>query len=713
MSSHRPFVLCSLLVACVTTPPVLEQPLDYPVSKRVVRVDEYHGVTVDDPYRWLEEGADSEEVAAWIEAQNRLTFEYLSAIPQRDGIRERLDELSSYERVGLPIFEAGNYFVSHNTGLEDQPKLMVAESPDGPWRELLDPTEFAADGTVSVAGLAPSPDGHYLAYGLSDGGSDWREIHLVDVATGRKLNDVVRNCKFDVGEWAHDSSGFYYTRFERPRDGSELSARNEPPETWFHHFGTDESEDVRVLGRADDPMVFQGLTLTEDRRAAVVSRLDARSRKTELDWVAIDPERPSMLREDTRVPLVAGYESQDAYIGDDGSIVFVQTTRDAPNGRVVAIDPKEPDEANWTEIVPEADEAIRSVSLVGGHLVVGYMKDVASVVEIYDRDGNFVREVDLPGFGTASGFRGDFDRDETFFSFSSYTQPPTLWRYDVATGERSRFWEVELPFDPSRYVTRQEFYESKDGTRIPIAITHERGIELDGQNATYLYGYGGFNVSLTPRFSVATLAWLELGGIHAVPNLRGGGEYGEAWHAAGTKENKQNVFDDFIAAAEWLCDQGYTSPEKLAIGGSSNGGLLVGACMTQRPELFAATLPSVGVMDMLRYHKFTIGWAWAGDYGTSDDPDEFRVLRAYSPYHNLEQGVDYPATLVTTGDHDDRVVPAHSFKFAARLQHVHIGLDPVLIRIETRAGHGAGKSTSMRLDETADRWAFLTHVLDM
>ena len=712
MSSYRPFVLCSLLVACVATPTVLDEPIVYPTTKRVVQVDEYHGVTVDDPYRWLED-ADGEATESWIEAQNALTFEFLEALPERAAIRARLDELSNYERIGLPLREGGNYFVTKNAGLEDQPKLFVSESADGPWRVLLDPAEFSSDGTVSLAGLSPSPDGQFLAYGLSDGGSDWRTIHIVDVPTGRKLTDVVRNCKFGVGEWAHDSSGFYYTRFARPADGSELQARNEPPETWFHRYGTDELDDVRVLGRADDPMVFQGLALTEDKQAAIVSRLAAQTRTTELDWVEIDPARPWVLREDTRVPLVTGYEAQDYFVGDDGSVVFVQTTRNSPNGRVVAIDPGNAAPDNWREIVPEASEAIRSVSLVGGHLIVSYMKDVASVVKVFDTQGAFVREVELPGFGTASGFGGDFDDSETFFSFSSYTEPPTLWRYDVATGARSRFEEVELPFDPSLYVTRQAFYTSQDGTRIPIAITHAKGLELDSTNPTYLYGYGGFNVSLTPYFSVATLAWLELGGVYAVPNLRGGGEYGEAWHEAGTKAQKQNVFDDFIAAAEWLCAEGYTTPSKLAIGGGSNGGLLVGACMTQRPDLFAAALPAVGVMDMLRYHKFTIGWAWAGDYGTSDDPDEFRALRAYSPYHNLTEGVAYPATLVTTGDHDDRVVPAHSFKFAAALQHAHRGPEPVLIRIETRAGHGAGKSTSMRLDETADRWAFLTYVLGM
>jgi len=681
--------------------------LEYPETLRVGQIDRYHGVEVEDPYRWLEE-TDSPITRRWIQAQNALTFGYLEGIPARSRIRGRLLELLDYPRQSLPVRRGGRLFFRWNSGLEDQPSLLVQEEGSNARRVLIDPRELSTDGTVALADFVPSRDGALLAYGVSDGGSDLRTWRFRDVETGRELSDVITRNKFGGLDWNADGTGVYYMRYAKEYEGDELLARDAPPEICLHTLGTPESEDAVLRAAPDEPGILQGFTLTDDAECLVVRRHRTSTRHDELDLVILTPPRFG-----TNVPLVAGYDAAYDFVGYDGKTAYVRTDLDAPRGRLLAIDADDPRREAWSEIVPEATATLEDATLVGGRLIASYLRDVTSEVRVLERDGSPVRVVELPGLGSAAGFEGELDDPVTYFSFTNQVRPETLYRYDVATGERALWFAPELRFDPGDYLVEQVFYESKDATRIPMFLAHRRAMRRDGQNPTYLFGYGGFNISLTPSFSAVNLAWMEMGGLVAIPNLRGGGEYGEAWHEAGTKLQKQNVFDDFIAAAEWLISHGYTSTPKLAIGGGSNGGLLVGACLTQRPDLFGAALPAVGVLDMLRYHRFTIGWAWTGDYGTSDDPDEFRALYAYSPLHNARPGTSYPATLITTADHDDRVVPGHSFKFAAALQAAQAGDAPVLIRIQTRAGHGAGKPTSVVVDESADRWAFLVRSLGM
>lgn len=678
--------------------------LSYPQTARVDHVDVYHGVEVPDPYRWLED-PHSAESQAWIAAQNQVTFDYLAALPARDRLQQRLTELWNYERYGIPFKRGGRYFYYKNDGLQNQSVLYTLPSLEAEPRVLLDPNTLSEDGTVALSAIAISENGAFLAYGISASGSDWVEWKVRDIESGQDLDDHLKWVKFSGASWSHDHHGFFYSRYDEPSDANKLEAVNYYQKLYYHRLGTPQSADVLIYERPDQKEWGFSGGVTDDGNYLVISV-----------WRGTDP-RNLVFYKDLRSPdspvveLISEFEAEFSVIDNDGSRFWVRTDLDAPRGRVIAIDLAQPDRAAWRELIPESVDTLQGVSVLNHQFVANYLKDARSQIKIFDLHGQFIREVELPGLGSAGGFDGKREDTETFYSFTSFTTPPTLYRYDCTTGTSTRYRQPQVNFNPDDYTTTQVFYTSKDGTRVPMFLTHKKGITLNGQNPTLLYGYGGFSISLTPSFSVSTVVWLELGGVYAVPNLRGGGEYGEDWHLAGTKLNKQNVFDDCIAAAEWLIAQGYTSPKKLAIMGGSNGGLLVGACMTQRPDLFAAALPAVGVMDMLRFNQFTIGWAWESDYGSPQNEAEFQALYAYSPLHNLTPGTAYPATLITTADHDDRVVPAHSFKFAAALQAAHAGDAPVLIRIETKAGHGAGKPTTKLIEEASDRWAFLVETL--
>lgn len=674
----------------------------YPEAPRGEVSDDYHGTVVADPYRWLED-PDAPETRVWIEAQNALTRAYLDSIPERAALHARLTELWNYERFSTPSKEGGLYFWSRNDGLQDQSVLYVASALDAEPRVLIDPNGFSEDGTVSLSGTSVSEDGRYIAYATSDGGSDWNTWRVRDIETGEDTDDLIEWSKFSGASWTHDGAGFFYSRYPQPEDP--LEAVNEHQKLYYHRLGTPQSEDTLIYEDPAHPTRGWGGYVTRDGETLVIYGREGTEDKNRLYYKDLtEPEAPI-------VKLLDDFDAQYWLLHNEGRTWWLVTNNSAPKQRIIQVDLDRPEPEHWVEIVPEGDNVLRDADVVGGKLIVEYLDDAHTVVMVGELDGSGMTELELPGIGSAGGFGGEPDDPETFYYFTGFTTPTRLYRLDVSTGESTLWKEPEVDFDPDQYVTKQIFYPSKDGTQIPMFIVHKEGIELDGSNPTLLYGYGGFNVSLTPYFSTSRLVWMEQGGVFALANLRGGGEYGEEWHQQGTLHNKQNVFDDFIAAGEYLVAEGYTSPSKLAIQGGSNGGLLVGAVSIQRPDLFEAALPAVGVMDMLRYHLFTIGWAWASDYGRSDDPELFPTLMAYSPYHNLAEGIDYPATLVTTGDHDDRVVPAHSFKYAAALQHAHAGSDPVLIRIETRAGHGAGKSTSMKIDEVADQWAFLVDQL--
>jgi prolyl oligopeptidase len=714
MQRNRSSVLPAALAAGVgvslmSAAPGAAQEAPYPETRRSDQVDDYHGTRVADPYRWLED-TDSPETRAWVEAQNRITGAHLSSIPQRERIEQRLTRLWNYERFGVPFREGDRYFFFRNDGLQDQSVLYTLPELGAEPRVLLDPNTLSADGTVALTTVRVSDDGRHLVYGTSSGGSDWQEFRVREVATGRDLPDHLRWIKFSGAAWTEGGEGFFYSRYPEPR-GNALTSENRDNTLFYHRLGTSQSEDVPVYQRPDEPDWRFSPYVTDDGRYLVVSA----SKSTSWNRLFLkdlgDPRNPRL--DAPMVSLVEGFDANYQVVGNDGPVLYLLTDQGAPRGRVVAMDTRAPEAARWRTLIPESEDVLESVTMVDDRFVATYLHDAHSRLRVFDLQGKLVREVELPGIGSVGAVSGDRDDREAFYSFSSFLYPSTVFRYDVARGESSVFRAPEVDFDPERFVTRQVFYTSRDGTRVPMFITHRSDLELDGKNPTLLYGYGGFNISLTPGFSVSNLAWLEMGGVYAVPNLRGGGEYGEEWHLAGTKERKQNVFDDFIAAAEYLIREGYTSPSKLAIRGGSNGGLLVGAAMTQRPELFAVALPAVGVMDMLRYHKFTIGKGWAVDYGTSDDPEGFRYLYAYSPLHNLRPGTCYPATLVTTGDHDDRVVPGHSFKFAATLQAAQGCDNPALIRIDVRAGHGAGKPTSKQIEEQADILAFVAKHLGM
>ncbi len=711
ISLRRPsFVLCIVVMTSTSVMgqqcPPGQSPMVYPVSKKVTQVDDYHGVKVSDPYRWLEDG-NSKDTEAWITAQNQLTQEYLAQIPSRAGIKARLTTLWNFERYDVPFQEGGRYFISRNDGLQNQAVLYtMAHLNDAP-RLLLDPNTLAADGTVALAGLAVSPDGHYLAYGTAASGSDWNQWKVRDIATGDDLSDDLQWVKFSGASWTKDSKGFFYSRYDAPNEATKLADTNYFQKLYFHRVGTRQSTDLLVYDRPDHKDWGFAGEVTDDGRYLIISISQGTEPKERIYVKDLaDANNPVQ-------PMLDDFDAAYGFIDNNGPIFLFRTDKDAPRSRIVAIDSRAPAVMNWKTVVPEAAETLLSANLVGNRILADYLKDAHSEVRVFDLNGKPLHPMALPGIGTATGFGGKRGDTETFYAYTGFTVPTTIYRYDIAANRSSVLRQPKVAFDPGAFETTQVFYASKDGTRIPMFIVHKKGLKLDGSNPTYLYGYGGFNISLTPAFSVSTLAWMEMGGVYAVPSLRGGGEYGESWHLAGTKLQKQNVFDDYIGAAEWLIAHKYTSTAKLAIGGGSNGGLLVGAAMTQRPDLFGAALPAVGVMDMLRFHKFTIGWGWTPDYGSSDDAVQFKALYAYSPLHNLHAGTCYPATLITTADHDDRVVPAHSFKFAAALQAAQAGSAPVLIRIDTKAGHGAGKPTAKVIDEIADRWGFLTKVLGM
>jgi len=677
--------------------------LNYPPSHPdPTVVDIYHGQPVPDPYRWLED-LDSERTRAWIEAQNQLTFDYLQRIPARQRLLERLTQLWNYEKYSQPFKEGGRYFYFKNDGLQNQSVLYTQESLEAEARVLLDPNTLSEDGTVALSGIAISRDGRYLAYGLSRSGSDWQEWKVRDIETGEDLPDHLRWIKFSGASWTPDGQGFFYSRYDEPPPGREYESANYFQKLYYHRLGTPQSEDLLVYHRPDQKEWGFAGGVTEDGNYLIISVWRGTDPKNLLFYKDLrDPNLPV-------VELIREFEANYSFVGNDGSCFWLLTDLNAPRRRLVAIDLDNPGQVQ--EVIPEAEETLQGVSLINNQFVAFYLKDAHTQIKTFALDGTYLGEIPLPGLGSASGFGGKRYDTETFYTFTSFTTPPTIYRYYFTTGRSTLFRQPQVDFDPQAYEVQQVFYPSKDGTRIPMFLVHRRGLARTGDHPTLLYGYGGFGISLTPSFSVGLVAWLEMGGVYAQPNLRGGGEYGEAWHQAGTKLNKQKVFDDFIAAAEWLVANGYTNPSKLAISGGSNGGLLVGACLTQRPDLFAAALPAVGVFDMLRFHKFTIGWAWISEYGSPEDPEEFKALYAYSPLHNLKPGTVYPATLITTADHDDRVVPAHSFKFAAALQAAQGGSQPILIRIDTQAGHGAGKPTTKLIEETADRWAFLVEVL--
>jgi prolyl oligopeptidase len=696
--------------------------LAYPATRREDVVDTYHGVQVSDPYRWLED-PDSDESRAWIASQNALAESYLASIPARGPLRRRLTELSDFDAFGVPEKVAERYFFTMRQGLQNQAVLywMPAERArrDAEPAVLLDPNRLSEDGTVSLARHEISEDGAYLAYGLQHAGSDWMEWRVRKVDTGEDLEDVVRWTKFGTVAWSHEGDGFhgfYYGRYPVPDESQRLRGMNLGQKLYFHRLGTPQSEDTLVHERPEEPKWAHHARVTEDGRYLIIAVTRGTGPQNLVLYRDLAQRKgrvPARVKPGQDVvPLVGEFEAHFQLVGNDGPVLWFLTDLDAPRGRVIAIDLRKPERAHWREVIGQTEATLEDVSVVGNRFFATYLEDAHSRVWVHDRDGKRLSEVSLPGIGTAQGFTGRRGHDETFYSFTSFTTPATIYRHDVASGRSEVFRQPKADFDASRYEVTQVFYQSKDGTRVPMFLAHARGLARNGENPTLLYGYGGFRVSVTPTFSPMRALWLEMGGILAVPNLRGGGEYGDTWHQAGTRLQKQNVFDDFVAAAEWLIAQGYTASEKLAIQGRSNGGLLVGAAMTQRPELFAVALPAVGVMDMLRFHMFTIGWAWVDDYGSAEDPEQFRAIHAYSPYHNLRPG-RYPATLVTTGDHDDRVVPGHSFKFAAALQVAQQGQAPALISIETRAGHGAGKPTSMLIAEDADILTFTLANLSM
>ena len=677
----------------------------YPSTRTVDHVDDYSGTKVADPYRWLEDD-QAPETKAWVEAQNRVTFGFLEQIPERSRIKERLTALWNYERFGVPFKEGGRYFFTKNDGLQNQSVLYTLPSLDAEPRVLLDPNKLSADGTVALMGYSVSEDGKLMAYGTSTAGSDWMEWRVRAIDTGADLPDKIEWVKSSGAAWTKDGKGFFYSRYDAPKATDTYKGLNYFHKLYYHRLGTPQAEDALIYHRPDQKEWGFAGGVTDDGRYLAISI-----------WHGTDTRNRFFYKElaagTNVVELLNDFDADYSFIDNVGSVFYFRTDYLAPRGRVIAIDVAQPARSNWREIVPQTADRLLGASLVGNQLIASYLKDAHSEVKLFELSGRPLRTIELPGLGTASGFGGKRTDTETFYSFTSFTTPATIYRYDLQTGTSTIFRRPKIQFNPDDYETRQVFYPSKDGTRVPLFITHKKGLKPAGSAPTLLYGYGGFDISLTPNFSAGLLVWLELGGVYAQANLRGGGEYGQDWHQAGMKHKKQNVFDDFIAAAEWLKSNGYTRRDKLAIMGGSNGGLLVGACMTQRPELFGAALPAVGVMDMLRFNKFTRGWAWTSEYGSPEDPEDFKAIYAYSPLHRLKPGTAYPATLITTSDHDDRVVPAHSFKFAATLQAAHAGEAPVLIRIETKAGHGAGKPTGKLIEETADKWAFLVKVLGM
>ncbi|MBX9693152.1 MAG: prolyl oligopeptidase family serine peptidase, partial [Cyanobacteria bacterium] len=670
--------------------------------------DTYHGTKIDDPYRWLEEGSN-QDTRSWIESQNRVTRKYLDDIKVREAINKRLEKLWDYEKFSTPFKEGGRVFFFKNTGLQNQDVLFVKDDKeDATARELLDPNKLSADGTVALSGVAVSDDGKLLAYSVSESGSDWQEWRVRDIDTGNDLKDRLRWAKFSSASWTTDNQGFFYSKYDEPKAEDKFEGRNYFQKLYYHKLGEDQARDKLIYERKDEKeWGFDG-TVTEDGKYLIIHV-----------WKGTEPKNRIFVKAlgSTDAEVMELLEKADAkyhFVGNEGSKLWFRTDLSAPRGRLIAIDldKSKAHEPSISEVIPESKDTLEEVTLVGDHFFLQYLKDAFTSVAEHTTSGEFIRNVELPGIGTASGFNGKKADKETYFSYTSFNCPSTSYKYTVADGKKRLVFKPKVAFDPENFEIKQVFVKSKDGTKVPLFIVSKKGLELKGDTPTYLYGYGGFNISLVPSFSITMVEWMEMGGIYAQACLRGGGEYGEDWHQQGMKDKKQNVFDDFIACGEWLIENKYTNRSRLAIAGGSNGGLLVGACMTQRPDLFAAACPTVGVLDMLRFHKFTIGWGWTSDYGCADNEKEFKTLLAYSPLHNIKSDTSYPATLIITGDHDDRVVPAHSFKFAASLQEKHKGDAPVLIRIETKAGHGAGKPTSKLIAEWTDKLAFLVRTLN-
>lgn len=704
--SPRLASLAALAVAFASlAAPLSAQKLQYPDTKRVDHADAYFGETVADPYRWLED-EKAEETAKWVEDENKVTFSYLEKIPYRASVRARLEKLFNYPKYGAPFRNGDYYYFSKNDGLQNQNVYYTQKGLDGSPELLLDPNKFSTDGTSRLAGFSLSKDNKYLTYGISVGGSDWSELHVMEVASRKMLPDVVKWVKVSGIAW--QGGGFYYSRYDAPTQGKELTSANAGHKVYYHKIGTPQEQDELVFEDKANPQRFHIVSTTEDERFAILDITDGgKGKKGDAIFF-----RDAKKNDKTWTPLVAEVGDDEYNIVDNvGDKFLVQTNRNAPNGKIVLVDPKNAGEKNWKEIIPEKPEPLQGASTAGGKLFATYLKDVTTRAYVYDMNGKLENEIAFPGLGAAGGFGGNHDDKVIFYTFNSFDFPPAIFRYDIATKKSTLFRAPDIPdFKPSDFETKQVFYNSKDGTRVPMFIVHKKGLKLDGNNPTLLYGYGGFNVNTSPSFNSLRLALLEQGVVYASANMRGGGEYGEKWHEAGTKLKKQNVFDDFIAAAEYLVANKYTSPERLAIHGVSNGGLLVGAVANQRPDLFRVVIQQAGVMDMLRFQKFTIGANWISDYGSSDSESEFKALRAYSPVHNVREGAKYPATLITTADHDDRVVPAHSFKYAAALQRAQAGDNPVLIRIDTKSGHGAS-STTKSLEQTADIYSFIFYNL--
>jgi len=674
--------------------------LAYPVTRRSNHTDDYHGTQVAAPYRWLED-LNAPETVAWIEAQNAVTFNHLSKIPARKTIEERLTALWDFPKAGAPFRRGGRYFQFRNTGLQNQDVLYTMDTYSDEGHVLIDPNAFSEDGTVALAGTSVSHDGNWIAYAASRSGSDWKTWHIRHVETGEDLSDVIEWSKFSSAVWLPDDSGFFYSRYAAPEEGTEYAGANYNQQLYLHRLNTPQTADQLAYESPDHPRWGFDPVVTDDGAYLVLHVTEGTDQRNRIFY--------RRLEETTFTELIPNLEAEYRFLGNAGSTFYFQSDLKAPRGCILSIDA---DTANRQTVVPEGEDTIQYAAMVHDEFVLLLLHDAHNQVRRFAQDGTPLGEISLPAPGSLGPFHGRREDDELFYTFSSFTTPPTAYRFDFATGESVAVATPDVDFDVDSYVTEQVYTTSKDGTRVPIFLVHRKDWIKDGQNPTLLYGYGGFNISITPSFMVSRLVWLEMGGVLAVATLRGGGEYGEAWHEAGTVHSKQNVFDDFIASAEYLIASGITSTPKLAIEGRSNGGLLVGACLTQRPDLFGATLPTVGVMDMLRFHKFTIGWAWVSDYGSSDDPEQFRTLYAYSPLHNTRPAI-YPPTLISTGDHDDRVMPAHSYKFASALQAAQQGDAPVLIRIQTKTGHGAGKPTKLLIEERADMWAFLVEALGM
>ncbi len=681
------------IAACTPKP----EKINYPMTKKVDTVDVYFGHEVADPYRWLEDDR-SDETAEWVKAQNEVTQNYLTKIPYREQVEARLTKLWDYPKISAPFKEGGNFYVFKNNGLQNQSVAYIMDSLNGNERIILDPNKLSDDGTVSLSNFTPSKDGKYIAYGVSRGGSDWREFYVKDIETGNDLDDHILWAKFSGISWFKD--GFFYTRYPEPKEGDALKGVNENSKVYFHKVGTAQNDDHLVYEDTEHPQCSFGAYTTDDKKYLIISVTESTSGNA---FYIKDIEKCGDV-----VKIVENFDNDFSVIDHIDGKLLVMTNYNAPKYKVIEIDINDFAPEKWVDFIPEKEGVLQSVSLVGGKVITKYLKDAHSHVEIFDMQGKYEYDLELPVLGTVSGFGGEKEDTYTFYTLTSFTTPATVYKYDIANNISEKYQESEIDFNPNEYETKQVFYESKDGTKIPMFIVHKKGVEQNGKNPVLLYGYGGFNISLTPSFSISRLIWLEQGGVYALMNLRGGGEYGEEWHKAGTLMQKQNVFDDCIAAAEYLINENYTSKGKIALLGGSNGGLLVGAVVNQRPDLFGAAIPAVGVMDMLRYHKFTIGRYWATDYGTSEDSEEmFKYLVKYSPVHSVKDNVEYPAILVTTGDHDDRVVPAHSFKYIATLQDKYKGNNPVLIRIETQAGHGAGKPTAKIIEEYSDMYSFM------